>query len=516
MGEQQLASSETLKIQDWSKLDSADKAGVQGAAQDAWSKDAPRFKNTTNDSDVHLAQLTITDSGKSAGQTTAKAETSVKVLARVDDKTFNADKAADEIEAACNKGGLFGAGTDKPRIWNALKGLNEEQIKAVDESFAKRHGVNYADKGKRWGLAEEFKDELSGADLKTAQAILKTHNEVPEAKRVAGQDVIKPGSNLAAGETNRVTFADGRKYDVYVPKNAQQPMPVIMVMHGASSNQDPADVRFLEKESGMNQVAEQQGFAVVYVQGEPRTRTAFNSGVWENHPNSWILDGHKNLLAPDKQFDDAKYLDNVLADVKGRINVDEKRIGLTGMSDGGRAAEQYALDRPGTFSALGVMHGTWMQGEKMPEKGSGMPIMIVHGTSDHMLPYDQGKLTWGPLSGVSVEGPGFMAVGASPFIPGTADSRPWQQVPVFANANDCTGAPTVSKVDGTRITEYSANQCKAGEVKEYVIDGANHAWHDYRNEGGWAVVGMPSRNTQFSAEMARFILSHEVKRNLQK
>jgi poly(3-hydroxybutyrate) depolymerase len=156
-----------------------------------------------------------------------------------------------------------------------------------------------------------------------------------------------------------------------------------------------------------------------------------------------------------------------------------------------------------------------MEGERMPAKGTGMPIMFVHGTSDKMLPYDQGKATWG-VQGPSVEGRGVMALVASPFVPGTADSRPWQQVPVFANANDCTGAPKVSKVDGTRITEYSAAQCKAGEIKEYVIAGGNHAWQDWRNEGGWRVVGMPSRNTQFSAEMARFILSHEVKRNLQK
>lgn len=509
MGEQQqFATPENLKVHDWSKLDSSDKSGVQGAAQEAWSMDAPRF-NTTNSNDVQLAQLTITDSGKPVAQNTAKAlETSAKVLPRIDDKQFNADKVADEIEAACNKGGLFGAGTDIPRVMNALKGLNETQIKAVDDRFAEKHGVNYARKGERWGLAEEFKDEMSGADLKTAEAILKTRNEVPEAKRVDGKDVIKPGSNLAAGETNRVTFADGRKYDVYVPKNAQQPMPVIMVMHGVSQNQDPANARFLEKESSMNQVAEQQGFAVVYVHGEPRDRTAFESGVIEQHPNSWILDGRKGLLAEDKKFDDAKYLDNVLADVKGRINVDEKRIGLTGMSDGGRAAEQYALDRPGTFSALGVMHGTWMEGEKMPAKGSGLPIMIVHGTSDHMLPYDQGKLRG--------DGRGFMAVGASPFVPGTVYSRPWQQVPVFANANDCTGAPKVTKTDDTKLTEFSAEQCKAGEIKEYVIDGGNHAWQDWRNEGGWAVVGMPSRNTQFSSEMARFILSKEVKRNLQK
>lgn len=516
MGDQQLAGNpETLKVQDWSNLDSSDRSGVHTAAQDAWSKDAPVFKTTTNN-EPQLAQLTITDNGKPIEQNTAREfQTSARVLPRLADKQFDAEKVADEIEAACNEGGLFGAGTDEARLWSALKGLNEAQIKAVDDKFAQKHGIKYASEGKRWGLAEEFKDELGGADLKTAQAILNSGNEVPEAKRVDGNDVITPGSNLQAGETNRVTFADGRKYDVYVPKNAQQPLPVIMVMHGVSQNNAPADTRYMEKETSMNEVAEQQGFAVVYVHGESRTRTAFETGLIENHPNGWILDGRKNLLATDNQHDDVKYLDNVLSDVKARIAVDETRIGLTGMSDGGRAAQQFALDRPGTFSALGVMHGTWMQGERMPAKGSGTPIMFVHGTSDYMLPYDQGKPTWG-VAGPTTEGRGFMALGASPFVPGTIDSRPWQQVPVWSNANDCTGAPKVSMVDGTRITEYSAEQCKSGEIKEYVITGANHAWQDWRNEGGWVGVGMPSRNTQFSSDMARFILSHQVKRTLEK
>ncbi len=161
------------------------------------------------------------------------------------------------------------------------------------------------------------------------------------------------------------------------------------------------------------------------------------------------------------------------------------------------------------------MHGTWMNGERKPEAGTGAPIMFVHGTEDYMLPHNQGEKVFLPEPGVEVEqGRGFMAWLASSFTPHTTESRPGQQVGVWKEANACEGNATIKTVDGVKITEYSAQQCKTGEVKHYLIDGANHAWQDWRNEGGWYVVGMPDRTQRFSEETAKFILSHKIQRDL--
>ncbi len=422
-------------------------------------------------------------------------------------KPFDAEKVADAIEQACNGGTLFGAGTDEAGILNALNGLSPAQIKEVDDKFASKHGVKYAEEGKRWGLREEFADELGGADLKTALSVLDQKNQIPEALRANGSDLLKDGSGLKAGETNRVTLADGRMYDVYVPQNAQKPLPVVMMMHGASDGHDMANGRIMEKETGMNNTAEQYGFAVVYAFNEPHKVEGI-FGV-EKNPATWNMQGRKNFLPTDNSYDDAKYLDRVVADVGARVNVDDTRIGVAGMSDGGRAAEQYVLDRPGKFAALSIMHGTWMEGERRPEAGTGLPTMITHGTWDFMLPFDQGKDGW-----FGQKGRGSMSWAYSSFIPGTSESRPHQQIGAFKEANACEGEPTVTNKDGVETTSYSADQCKAGEIKQFVVKRNNHAWQDRQNEGGWYVIGMPDRNMSMSEETAKFILSHPLKRNM--
>jgi poly(3-hydroxybutyrate) depolymerase len=431
----------------------------------------------------------------------------IKQLPALNDKKFDADAVADEIESACNGGWTFGAGTSVSRIDNALKDLSPEQIQAVDKSFADRHGPKYASAGQRWGLLEEFKDEMSGETLDRHVAILNQKNEIPADRAVAGQDVLRDGSGLKVGEMNRVTFADGRKYDVYIPQNAQQPLPVMMLMHGASNGHDMSEQRILEKETGMNRVAEQYGFAVVYPYNEPRTV----SGLFgmEKQPASWNMHGNENLLPVDEKYDDAKYLDRVLADVGARVQTDESRIGIAGMSDGGRAAEQYALERPGKINALVTQQGTWLDGNKKPEAGTGLPTMMVNSTADYMFPDDQGQTGFFGQE----KGRGMMSWLASSWIPGTSASRPDQQLGVFKDANACAGDATKQTLGSLEITGFSSDQCKSGEVKQFSVKGGNHAWHDWRNDGGWYAVGMPDRNQNMSEKTAKWILEHPLKRN---
>lgn len=133
------------------------------------------------------------------------------------------------------------------------------------------------------------------------------------------------------------------------------------------------------------------------------------------------------------EYDDAKYIDDVLAKVRDFVHVDNDRVGMIGMSDGGRFAEDYAGTHKG-ISAVVAESGTWMQGEKPPEHG--VNFMEVHGTRDHMLPFDQGQ------NGDNSRG--FMSWLASSFIPNTSESRPWQQEQVWRTADGATKPATVT------------------------------------------------------------------------
>lgn len=439
---------------------------------------------------------TVTDEGLRPEPAKIEALPSLK-------QPFDAEKVANEIEAACNGGMMWGAGTDEGRVLNALKNLTPEQIKAVDDKFAELHGPKYASAGQRWGLEQEFKDEMSGSMLDRSLAVLTQKNEIPADKAVDGNEVLRADSGLKVGEMNRVTLGDGRQYDVYVPKNAQMPLPVMMMMHGASNGNDQAEQRVMEKETGLTQIAEQYGMAVVF----PYSKS--HDAAFGQKPATWNLQGNKNLLDTDKSYDDGQFLDRVVADVNARVLTDENRFGVGGMSDGAKTAQQYALDRPGKFSAVVSQQGTWMDGNKAPEAGSGLPVMLVNSTSDYMLPNDQGEQGW-----FGEKGRGWMSWIASPVIGGTRDSRPNQQVPTFKSANECSGEALKETLGNLEITGYGADQCAKGEVVQYTIKGGNHAWHDWRNEGGLTAVGMPERDQNMSEETAKFILSHPLKRTM--
>ena len=386
---------------------------------------------------------------------------------------------------------------DMNKVMDIMRDKSPAEIKAMNTAYAEKYSqINHAT-GKRADLMDQFKATLSAQDFERITKLVneKNTNDVPVAARIDGSQLIKDGEQLKVGETNHLTLPDGRKYDLYIPVNAQKPLPLIIAMHGATGGDPPS---LMEHESGLNIEAERKGMAVAYLYPKVHEETGLLG--FKQEVGAWNMQGKKNLLPTDPSYDDAKYVDDVISKVKSTVNVDNDRVGMIGMSDGGRFAEDYAGSHQG-ISGVVAESGTWMQGEKPPEHGEN--VMEVHGTSDHMLPFDQGK------NGSNNRG--FMSWLASSWIPGTSESRPWQQEQVWRAAD---GATTPAKVtDNGKIT-INDSVGPGGEVKTYLIKGANHAIHDYKNQGGM-MFGMPDRDLDFSSVSAQFILDHPLHRSLE-
>jgi poly(3-hydroxybutyrate) depolymerase len=386
---------------------------------------------------------------------------------------------------------------DMTKVMDIMRDKSPAEIKAMNTAYAEKYSQINPATGKRADLMEQFKATLSGQDFERITKLVNEKNtsDVPVAARIDGSQLIKDGEKLKVGETNHLTLPDGRKYDLYIPVNAQKPLPLIVAMHGATGGDPPS---LMEHESGLNIEAERKGMAVAYLYPKVHEETGL-FGI-KQEVGAWNMQGKKNLLPTDPSYDDAKYVDDVISKVKSSVTVDNDRVGMIGMSDGGRFAEDYAGTHQG-ISGVVAESGTWMQGEKPPEHGEN--VMEVHGTSDHMLPFDQGK------NGSNNRG--FMSWLASSWIPGTSESRPWQQEQVWRAAD---GATTPAKVtDNGKIT-IDDSVGPGGEVKTYLIKGANHAIHDYKNQGGM-MFGMPDRDLDFSSTSAQFILDHPLHRSLE-
>lgn len=405
-------------------------------------------------------------------------------------RKFDAAAVATELHQALNPKLLslqFGADSDK--AFNTLKNVTPEQYKAVDKAYSELVGAAGGSSSLEKGSPLEKK--AASVDARLGQLIeSKKHNDVPEEHRVTGEQLLKAGSKLKVGEINAVTLADGRRYDVYVPKNADKRAPVIVAMHGASAGDS---IGLMAQESGLTADAERTGAIVVFAYSKPRQ---FDIGVTNVTGVAWNAPGRINLpAAVDNVTDDRKYLDNVLDDLATKSKTADK-VGLFGFSDGGRFAQIYAADRPDRVAAFVSMEGTWMQGEKAPAIAK--PAMIVHGDSDKTLPYEGGmgsvsrKMDW--LLGTNLE-----------------KSAPYMQAQVWKKANQCDG-PVEVKTQGD-VTERNYAGCKVGEVKEYIVKGGEHGLHDYKNDGSRMVqwmLGRADRRQASSTEGAKFLTKHIV------
>ena len=84
-----------------------------------------------------------------------------------------------------------------------------------------------------------------------------------------------------------------REYIYYAPANLAPKAPLVMVLHGFTSNAE----RIMEY-SGMNEIAKENGFAVVYPQGtkdkEGNTFLSNYSGRTHEYINSISRDGKVN------------------------------------------------------------------------------------------------------------------------------------------------------------------------------------------------------------------------------
>ena len=90
---------------------------------------------------------------------------------------------------------------------------------------------------------------------------------------------------------------------------------------------------------------------------------------------------------------DPKKISDVIENIKKNMNVDEKRIYLTGLSMGGRGTFIVASDLPDTFAAimpLSPHHGPYSY-VSLAKKVKHIPIWMSHGTNDNISSYNMAK-----------------------------------------------------------------------------------------------------------------------------
>lgn len=263
-----------------------------------------------------------------------------------------------------------------------------------------------------------------------------------------------------AGETTRSTVTvDGkeREYFIHTPPNMDpdKPLPVVLVYHGVGSNdvqvggETSKGAENMERVSGFSEKADQEGFIVVYMQGNPDRNMSWNN---------------KELAF--SRSDDITYTNKVLDDIGLTQNVDPAKIYIAGFSQGGSFVNR-AVNDPSlreVFAAGGTV-AAWMTGKERTEPtGDKDPISMIsiHSVDDSTVPYD-GAWNWFP---------------ANQFAAMKSQDRAQE---FYRSRNGITAPPEVSTIhnDDTPVANVydSVNPATGERVRQIAIDNdLGHVW----------------------------------------
>ena len=173
-----------------------------------------------------------------------------------------------------------------------------------------------------------------------------------------------------------------RQYYLYLPDDLTEDAPLVFVLHGYSG-----DALGIMNYSGMNQVADDNGFAVCYPQGL--------SDDWDY--NFWNVgyDGHEY-----ETVDDVEFLTALAEYLHEEYDLSRDHIFSTGISNGGDMSYLLACEASDVFKAVAPIGGcmmAWIYDSCDPIYP--IPVFEIHGTDDDITRWDgdmENNDGWGP------------------------------------------------------------------------------------------------------------------------
>lgn len=239
--------------------------------------------------------------------------------------------------------------------------------------------------------------------------------------------------------------------------------PLVLAFHGAGGSGEMMLLR-----NGWAAKADQEGFLVVAPTGlpsRPRLKPDFraNPQVWNS--------GQLNPVSPRTQVDDVQFTMDLLEELKQRVPYDEKRVFVTGHSNGAGMTFRLGAERSERVAALAPVAGMLSVADPKPAKP--LPTLFIIGTKDPLQPLEGGEvsLPWGTRSNPPVS----------------------QHLTSWAKAIGCATTPsTLSDKDGLKKVEY-ASLTKGPSLTVIYIEGHGHEWPGGRSGLPETVIGVDTK-----------------------
>lgn len=278
-------------------------------------------------------------------------------------------------------------------------------------------------------------------------------------------------TDAGVADAGRDPLVVARPFQVTVPVGyrSDQPIPLVVVLHGYTATADLQDTYF-----GFSRLAQQRTFLVALPNG---LRDAATFQYW-NATDSCCAFGKTN--------DDVAYLTAVIRDVQARYAVDPKRIFLVGHSNGGFMSHRLGCDRAPLIAAFAALAGSTWNDPSRCAPSEGVAALQIHGTLDPVILYGGGSTIGGQAN---VVGPPY---------PSAEDS-----VRTWGVKNGCSGTSLtrlngdlnlVSTLLGDETERREVSGCPGRTAAElWTIRGAGH---------------FPVLNDDFADRVYTWLLAH--------
>lgn len=277
----------------------------------------------------------------------------------------------------------------------------------------------------------------------------------------------------------RTVMVDGmvRKYLLRIPAGMDfsKPAPLVLALHGAGMN-GAMMIGF----SGLNEQADLSHFILAYPNG---------TGVADT-----LLTWNSGGIGPVREWpDDVLFLRTLIDEISGLLKVDQDRVHVVGLSNGGMMAYRLAAEMSDRIASIAAVGGTLAVADPHPDRP--VPVIHFHGTSDRIVPY---------------AGPDKKSFLRFSFFSVPDTIRAW------VDLDGCRTGPAVREItdrfeDGTSVRVSTwAGAPTGAEVVLVDIVGGGHTWPG--RPPPTSFLGKSTREISANAMIQEFFVKHPRKR----